>query len=187
MARHSHSRRDVLIGSGIVLAGLALPSNLALAQWRGYSASKGRWLSHDPLAEFDGPNRYRYARNSPVIFYDRDGLLPSSSSGGGVPGLAGGVVSSPVGAAVAAAAALGAAILSFPGAKLVRRPVPPPPPQRPPDGKCTLQREFTDVSTCPQMTWCMYLCASGYLRLLIMPDPPGSVGFTGGCLKTIDQ
>ena len=32
MARHSHSRRDVLIGSGIVLAGLALPSNLALAQ-----------------------------------------------------------------------------------------------------------------------------------------------------------
>jgi len=36
---------------------------------------QGRWSQRDPLGGFDGINRYRYARNTPLSLIDRDGRL----------------------------------------------------------------------------------------------------------------
>jgi len=93
-----------------------VPNNLALAQYRGYAASRGRWLSLDPAGFVDGANLYRYVRNSPPNFFDPNGLLPSQ---GGVPGLAGG------GATVGPVSPLVLAILAFASAVAV---MPPPQP-----------------------------------------------------------
>lgn len=41
---------------------------------RSYSASLGRFTSLDPMGFFDGPNRYAYAQNNPVMFRDPYGL-----------------------------------------------------------------------------------------------------------------
>ncbi len=50
------------------------PNSLALAQYRGYSGVRGRWLNRDPSGEVDGPNRYAYVLNNPAIWTDPDGL-----------------------------------------------------------------------------------------------------------------
>ncbi|MBV1857170.1 MAG: hypothetical protein KUG77_02080, partial [Nannocystaceae bacterium] len=36
----------------------------------------GRWTASDPIGLGDGVNRYRYARNSPVVLNDLNGMLP---------------------------------------------------------------------------------------------------------------
>jgi protocatechuate 3,4-dioxygenase beta subunit len=52
----SHSRRDILIGSGLALAGLALPSNLALAQGLELPPTPECRDAHDPTPrQTEGP------------------------------------------------------------------------------------------------------------------------------------
>jgi RHS repeat-associated protein len=62
------------------------PSGLALAVFREYSPSIGRWLSRDPIGEFATITRrprvpmmslYTYATNDPLNFRDPSGLDPS--------------------------------------------------------------------------------------------------------------
>jgi RHS repeat-associated protein len=51
------------------------PTGLNLAQYRGYDAGLGRWLSRDPLGLQGGLNLYGYANNSPVQYVDRTGKV----------------------------------------------------------------------------------------------------------------
>ncbi len=53
---------------------------------RYYAPWLGRWTAADPAGLADGLNLYRYVRNSPVVYFDDDGMAPSS---GDVPGLPG--------------------------------------------------------------------------------------------------
>ena len=43
---------------------------------RYYACWLGRWTASDPIGLGDGVNRYRYARNSPVVLNDLNGMLP---------------------------------------------------------------------------------------------------------------
>jgi RHS repeat-associated protein len=49
--------------------------DFAFAPFRIYSASLGRWMSRDPIGEWnpDGPNLYTYVRNAPSSYVDPDG------------------------------------------------------------------------------------------------------------------
>jgi RHS repeat-associated protein len=58
------------------------PSALNLAQYRGYDAGLGRWLSRDPIGLAGGLNLYGYVGNDPLNFVDRDGRLPDYTSDG---------------------------------------------------------------------------------------------------------
>jgi RHS repeat-associated protein len=49
---------------------------------RMYSAEIGRFLQTDPLGYLDGPNLYRYARNSPVNLIDPIGFAPCTNNSG---------------------------------------------------------------------------------------------------------
>jgi RHS repeat-associated protein len=49
------------------------PSALNLAQYRGYDAGLGRWLSRDPIGLAGGWNLYGYVDNSPVNYVDPSG------------------------------------------------------------------------------------------------------------------
>jgi RHS repeat-associated protein len=49
-------------------------SGLNLTRTRAFSASLGRWLSRDPVAEKDGNNLYAYVSNRPISFSDPLGL-----------------------------------------------------------------------------------------------------------------
>jgi len=69
------------------------PSGLLLAPYRGYSATLGRWISRDPLANAEmrqGPNLYAYVLNDPICRVDPLGLwtfsLGFSFSGGAAVG-----------------------------------------------------------------------------------------------------
>jgi RHS repeat-associated protein len=57
------------------------PSGLALALYRGYSPSLGRWLNRDPIGEKGGMNLYEYAGNSPGVYYDPYGLFNACGFG----------------------------------------------------------------------------------------------------------
>lgn len=50
------------------------PTDVALAQYRGYDPKLGRWLSRDPIGENDGPNLHAYVNQNPVVWVDPDGL-----------------------------------------------------------------------------------------------------------------
>src|SRR5207247_1152195 len=50
--------------------------------FRFYNPSTGRWLSRDPIEEGGGLNLYCFAYNSPLSWFDRDGLIPD---GPGIP------------------------------------------------------------------------------------------------------
>ena len=41
-----------------------------------YDASLGRYTQPDPIGLVAGPNRYLYANGSPLMWTDREGLLP---------------------------------------------------------------------------------------------------------------
>ena len=60
-----------------------VPNNLALAQYRGYLPSRGRWLNRDPAHESGGNALYVYVRNDPAGFVDVEGKCPSRP---GLPG-----------------------------------------------------------------------------------------------------
>jgi len=45
--------------------------------YRYYQPWAGRWLSADPAGTVDGLNLYRMGRNSPVTYYDNNGLNPT--------------------------------------------------------------------------------------------------------------
>lgn len=49
-------------------------NGLQLAWFRGYDAQLGRWISRDPLGEWDGPNIYAYVGNVPLAYRDPYGL-----------------------------------------------------------------------------------------------------------------
>ncbi|MGN7915617.1 RHS repeat domain-containing protein, partial [Enterobacter sp. 22466] len=48
--------------------------------WRYYQAESGRWLSADPGGLIDGGNLFRFCRNNPVIFYDRNGEMSENAT-----------------------------------------------------------------------------------------------------------
>jgi RHS repeat-associated protein len=50
------------------------PTELSLAEYRGYDPSLGRWLSKDPLGLKGGSNLYRYVNNNPINLTDPLGL-----------------------------------------------------------------------------------------------------------------
>lgn len=52
------------------------PSGVVLAQYRGYDARLGRWLSRDPIAERGGLNIHAYVLNDPIMLMDPRGLDP---------------------------------------------------------------------------------------------------------------
>jgi RHS repeat-associated protein len=59
--------------------------NLAMARFRAYDPSLGRWLSRDPLKHAEvreGPNLYAYVSNQPVSASDRSGLGVTSTVDG---------------------------------------------------------------------------------------------------------
>lgn len=56
------------------------PSGLNLALYRAYSPTLGRWLSRDPVAEYDGANLYRYVYNDPVDATDPLGLYATANA-----------------------------------------------------------------------------------------------------------
>lgn len=66
---------------------------------RFYLPSIGRWLSKDPIGPLgpDGPNLYKYVRNSPTNYVDPDGRFAINAAAGGVGaifgGVAGGIIS----------------------------------------------------------------------------------------------
>jgi RHS repeat-associated protein len=103
------------------------PSGLALPLYRAYAADVGRWTSEDPAGHLDGPNLYRYVRNSPSNFTDATGELTGIQSlcvmvfitvGAAAGGAAGGAAAAPggitiplgMGAGGAAGAAMGGAV-----------------------------------------------------------------------------
>jgi RHS repeat-associated protein len=49
-------------------------SGLALAPYRAYDPSLGRWISEDPIEERGGVNLYGYVKNSPMLDVDPLGL-----------------------------------------------------------------------------------------------------------------
>ncbi|MBI5346411.1 MAG: RHS repeat-associated core domain-containing protein, partial [Chlamydiae bacterium] len=49
-------------------------TNLIFFGRRFLDPSIGKWLTPDPLGYQDGPNRYAYVRNNPMMFFDRLGL-----------------------------------------------------------------------------------------------------------------
>lgn len=55
--------------SGFILFGL-----------RFYDPHSGRWISQDPVGEWDGPNPYAYLHNNPLNHFDRLGLATESDS-----------------------------------------------------------------------------------------------------------
>jgi RHS repeat-associated protein len=55
------------------------PSGLDLTLYRAYSASTGRWLSRDPIAEEGGVNLYKYVVNDPLRNVDPIGLLSADA------------------------------------------------------------------------------------------------------------
>lgn len=73
------------------------PSGLALARYRVYDPTLGRWLSEDPAGAIDGPNLYGYVTNRPTRFSDPEGL-----SIGTVVGALAGAPLGPAGMAVGA-------------------------------------------------------------------------------------
>jgi RHS repeat-associated protein len=83
-----------------------IPSGLALAQYRAYSADFGRWISRDPIAENGGINLYAYVLNTPTVLVDPLGLVNWGQVGTGALSVLGGV---------AAAAGTGAAVGSGAG------------------------------------------------------------------------
>ena len=50
-------------------------SGLNLALYRAYDPNLGRWISRDPIAEYDGHNIYLYVSNNPINYTDKLGLL----------------------------------------------------------------------------------------------------------------
>jgi RHS repeat-associated protein len=55
-------------------------SALALAPFRAFEPSIGRWISEDPVGTVDGLNRYYYSRNNPISNRDVTGLFTIASS-----------------------------------------------------------------------------------------------------------
>ena len=49
-------------------------SGYDLTQYRLYDPQMGRWLSREPLGEFENLNLYRYGFNNPIMGYDPNGL-----------------------------------------------------------------------------------------------------------------
>ena len=50
-------------------------SGLQLARFRYYRADLGVWTRRDPIGYADGPNLYGYVMDSPIAWYDPDGLM----------------------------------------------------------------------------------------------------------------
>ena len=57
-------------------------SHLYSMPYRAYSPNGSRWLRRDPLNMPEGPNRYTYVKNNPVMYFDSLGLLREVLEGG---------------------------------------------------------------------------------------------------------
>ena len=69
-------------------------SGLDLTRTRAYSATRGNWLSRDPVGTDEGANEYLYVFNDPINWYDPDGTGALGATwgaaiGGGLGGVAG--------------------------------------------------------------------------------------------------
>jgi RHS repeat-associated protein len=53
-------------------------SGLNLTLYRAYDPTLGRWISRDPIGEYDGLNLYEYVTNDPIDKFDRLGLAAST-------------------------------------------------------------------------------------------------------------
>lgn len=66
--------------------------------YRFYSASLGRWINRDPIAEAGGVNLYGFVSNSPLNLLDTDGRWVGIVVGGVIGGIAGGWTNGWIGA-----------------------------------------------------------------------------------------
>lgn len=89
------------------------PTGHFMPLYRAYAPELGLWTSEDPRGLIDGPSRYRYVRNNPVVFTDPTGELTQAGCVGwfmlGVGLLGGGL-----GAAGGTVVTVGTAGLAFP-------------------------------------------------------------------------
>ena len=87
------------------------PSGLALAPFRAYDSSLGRWLNEDPIGLLGGSNLYAYVGANPTGRLDPNGEDWQSALGSFVGGLVGGAVGTvAVSAGIASGTFVGGAI-----------------------------------------------------------------------------